>query len=212
WASVLTPDYDQRSRVYGWWQTANVIGMILVLALPPLLFQVYGATHAEGVQAMGLFIIVLLPITLLLSLLLVPEPLITSKPDRAGLREYLSLFKRPTVRRILIVDILNGTGPSITGALFFFYFHALKDFDRGPAGLLLLIYFIGGLVGAPIWMRLSYRFGKHRTLAYSGLFYAAIQVAVVLMPAGNFPAAAGCMVLAGLSYSASAFLLRAMMA
>ena len=212
WASVLTPDYDQRSRVYGWWQTANVIGMILVLALPPLLFQVYGATHAQGVQAMGLFIIILLPITLLLSLFIVPEPRIASAPDKAGIREYLGLFKRASVRRILIVDILNGTGPAITGALFFFYFHALKDFDRGPAGLLLLIYFVGGLVGAPIWMWISYRLGKHRTLAYSGLFYAAIQVAVVLMPAGHFPLASACMLLAGLSYSASAFLLRAMMA
>lgn len=212
WAAVLTPDYDQRSRVYGWWQTANVIGIILVLALPPLLFQWRGATHAEGVQAMGLFIIVLLPITVLLSLLMVPEPQITSKPDRAGIREYLGLFKRSSVQRILIVDILNGTGPAITGALFFFYFQALKDFDRGPAGLLLLVYFIGGLLGAPVWMWISYRLGKHLTLAISGLFYASIQIAIVLMPSANFPIAAACMLLAGLSYSASAFLLRAMMA
>lgn len=212
WAAVLTPDYDQRSRVYGWWQTANVIGAILVLALPPLLFQVYGATHAQGVQAMGLFIIILLPISLAISLAVVPEPRITSAPDRSGIREYLGLFRRATVRRILIVDILNGTGPAITGALFFFYFHALKGFDRGPAGVLLLIYFVGGLIGAPIWMWLSYRLGKHRTLAYSGLFYAAIQIAVWLMPSGAFVPAAGCMLLAGLSFSASAFLLRAMMA
>ena len=44
WGSLLSQDYDQRSRIYGWWQTANVIGVLLalVLAALPLLMHLSG--------------------------------------------------------------------------------------------------------------------------------------------------------------------------
>ncbi len=33
WAAVLSANYNERSRVYGWWQFGNVVGMLLVLLL-----------------------------------------------------------------------------------------------------------------------------------------------------------------------------------
>ncbi|MFT4936899.1 MAG: GPH family glycoside/pentoside/hexuronide:cation symporter, partial [Pseudoalteromonas distincta] len=162
WGSVLSPGYDERSRIYSWWQGGNVVGMILVLTLPPLLGLLGVPGHALGVEAMGWFIILLLPLTGLLALWKVPEPFIVRPQQRSGLREYLGLFKRNSVRRLLAADLAIGTGPAITGALFFFYFERIKAFDKAEAGGLLLVYFIGGLVGGPIWTRLSYKMGKHR--------------------------------------------------
>lgn len=212
WGAVLSPDYNQRSRIYAWWQGGNVVGMILVLTLPAILPMLGVREHASGVAAMGWFIIVLLPITVLLAVLRVPEPRITSAPDKAGIAEYVALLKRPTVVRLLVVDFLVGVGPAITGALFFFFFERVKGFDKGVASLLLLVYFIGGLVGAPIWTWLSYKIGKHRALAVSGVFYAIVTVAALIIPQGNVPVAAVLMFLIGLPYSAGAFLLRSMMA
>jgi GPH family glycoside/pentoside/hexuronide:cation symporter len=212
WGASLSPDYHQRSRVYAWWQGANVVGMILVLVLPTVLPRLGIKAHAAAVGAMGWFVVLLLPITVALAVLRVPEPRIQSAPERSGLAEYFKLLRRPTVARLLIVDFLVGAGPSITAALFFFFFVRVKDFDKGTASLLLLIYFVGGLIGAPIWTRLAYRIGKHRTLAVSGLFYAAATLGSNLIPPGAAPVAAVMMFLAGLPYSAGAFLLRAMMA
>ena len=110
------------------------------------------------------------------------------------------------------MDFLVGTGPAITGALFFFFFERVKDFDKGTASLLLLVYFIGGLLGAPIWTWLSYKISKHKALAVSGLFYAVTAVGVLFIPPGNVAVTALMMFLIGLPYSAGAFLLRAMMA
>ncbi|MBR7619942.1 MFS transporter [Phenylobacterium sp. 20VBR1] len=212
WGAVLSPHYDQRSRIYGWWQAGNVVGIILVLTLPALLPLVGIKGHGVGVAAMGWFVVLLMPLAVSLALWKVPEPTITTPPRRAGINEYVALLKRPSVVRLLAADFVIGTGPAITGALFFFYFERVKDFDKGVASLLLLIYFVGGLVGAPVWTWLAYRIGKHRALAFSSVVYAAMTMAILLVPPGNFAIAALLMFLIGVPYAAGAFLLRAMMA
>ncbi|HYG25840.1 MAG TPA: MFS transporter [Caulobacteraceae bacterium] len=212
WGSILSADYNQRSRIYTWWQAGNVVGMILVLVLPPLLENAVGGDHAAGIQAMGWFIIVLLPLTIGASLMAVPEPVAPVERHRAGLREYAGLLKRPTIQRILIADLLLGLAPGITGALFFFYFERVKDFDKGEAGILLLIYFLSALVCAPIWTRLARKIGKHKALSVAGVVYAVVQTLIVIMPNGNFALAVPGLILAGLPYSAGPFLLRSMLA
>jgi Na+/melibiose symporter-like transporter len=212
WGAALSPEYHQRSRIYAWWQGGNVVGMILVLALPVLLAGVGMKAHTAAVGAMGWFVILLLPLAVGLAVWKVPEPSVTTKPERSGFSEYFKLLRRPTVTRLLIVDFLVGTGPSVTGALFFFFFTRVKEFDKAEAGILLLIYFVGGLVGAPIWTKLAFLIGKHRGLAVSGLFYAAVTICANLIPPGDMVVAGILMFLAGLPYSAGAFLLRAMMA
>ncbi|HEX5775396.1 MAG TPA: MFS transporter, partial [Caulobacteraceae bacterium] len=111
WAAVLSSDYNQRSRIYTWWQAGNVVGMILVLVLPPLLENAVGGDHAAGIQAMGWFIIVLLPLTIGAALMRTPEPVAPVERHLAGLREYAALLKRSTVRRILVADLLLGLAP-----------------------------------------------------------------------------------------------------
>jgi GPH family glycoside/pentoside/hexuronide:cation symporter len=212
WGAAISPEYNQRSRIYAWWQGGNVIGMILVLTLPALLPFVGVKGHAEAVGAMGWFVVLLLPLTVGLAVSRVPEPVVTTVRERSGFSEYFKLLKRPAVARILIVDFLVGTGPAITGALFFFFFVRAKGFEKSTASLLLLIYFVGGLVGAPIWTWLSYRIGKHRALAISSLFYAAVTLASLLIPKANVPVGAMMMFLSGITYAAGAFLLRSMMA
>lgn len=216
WAAVLSPQYDQRSRIYAWWQAGNVVGMILVLTLPALLPALFPAlkaqAHVIGVQAMGWFIVILMPLTVGLALWKVPEPEVKSENKHSGIREYLALFKRPTVVRILFADLLIGTGPAITGALFFFFFERVKGFDKSQASLLLLVYFIGGLVGAPLWTWLSHKISKHKALAVSGVVYAGMTMCSLAIPQGSMPVAALLMFLIGVPYAAGAFLLRAMMA
>src|SRR5690606_9273181 len=113
WGAVLSPSYDERSRIYAWWQGGNVVGMILVLTLAPLLAMLGVPGHAAGVAAMGWFIVILAPLTTGLTVATVPEPAVGGRPPRAGLREYFALLRRPSVRRLLAADLLVGTGPAI---------------------------------------------------------------------------------------------------
>jgi len=212
WAAVLSSDYQQRSRVYGWWQAGNVIGMILVLTLPPIMSIVFKGDHGAGIRAMGWFIVALIPLTVLLATRAVGETTAPLQRHKSGVVEYLALLKRVSVRKLLIADLLMGLAPGIAGALFFFFFERIKGFDKTEAGILLLVYFVAALAGAPLWPVLARRIGKHKALAVASVIYAVVQVLAVLTPAENTVLGMLILILAGLPYSAAPLLVRAMMA
>lgn len=212
WASVLAPEYDQRSRVYAWWQAFNIIGVIAILILPAAVVQTGVGDYVAGVHIMGWAIIAALPLTVSLALAAVPEPVNPGDAPHGGWRVYVDLLKRPTVARLLAADLLLGIAPGITGALLFFFFDQIKGYDRTAASIFMLLYFVGGLCGAPIWARLATRIGKHRALMVASLIFAGLYVVATLLPGGNFALTAAAMFVAGLPYAAGLFLLRAMMA
>lgn len=212
WGAVLSPDYQQRSRIYGFWSAGNVVGMILVLLLPPLVAFAFKGDHAAGVQAMGWFIIVLMPLTALLAGVVVGEPAAPTQRHEAGLKQYLGLLKRPTVQKLLAADLLMGLAPGIGGALFFFFFERIKGIPKDQAGILLLVYFVAALAGAPLWPWIAKTMGKHTSLAIASIMYAVFQVAAVITPNGVNAFGIAVLVLAGLPYSAAPLLVRSMMA
>ena len=212
WASVLAPQYDQRSRVYGWWQVFNIIGVILILILPTVVIQLGIGTYADGVRIMGWAILIALPVTIGLAMVAVPEPVNAGAAPHGGPRAYLELFRRPAVRKLLWADVLLGVAPGITGSLLFFFFGQVKGYGHTEASLFMLLYFVAGLVGAPFWAWLATKIGKDKALAVASLVFAAFYVGATLVPGGNFALTAAVMFIAGLPYAAGLFLLRAMMA
>ena len=212
WASVLAPEYDQRSRVYGWWQVFNIVGVILILILPTVVIQTGIGTYVDGVRIMGWAILIALPVTIALALFVVPEPVNAGAAPHGGLGAYLELFKRKAVRKLLLADVVLGVAPGITGSLLFFFFGQIKGYDHTQASLFMLLYFVAGLIGAPFWAWLATRIGKDKALAVASLVFAAFYIGATLVPGGNFAVTAAAMFIAGLPYAAGLFLLRAMMA
>jgi Na+/melibiose symporter-like transporter len=212
WGAVLSRDYQERSRVFAWWQGANVVGMILVLCLPPIVTGVFKGDHLDSVAAMGWFIVLLAPLAVLLAVTTVGEPTAPPRSGKTSLKQYFALLGRPSVRQLLIADLLMGLAPGIAGTLFLFFFERMKGFDKTQSGVLLLIYFIAALAGAPIWPMLAKRIGKHKSLAVASVLYAIVQLATVFMPPGEVVLGMIVLVLAGLPYSAAQLLVRAMMA
>lgn len=212
WASVLAPEYDQRSRVYGWWQVFNIIGVILILILPTVVIQLKIGDYADGVRIMGWAILIFLPVTVGLAMFVVPEPVNTGAAPHGGPKAYLSLFKRKAVRKLLFADLLLGIAPGITGSLLFFFFGQIKGYGHVEASLFMLLYFVAGLVGAPFWAWLATKVGKDRALAIASVTFALLYIGATLVPGGNFALTAAVMFIAGLPYAAGLFLLRAMMA
>jgi len=212
WAAVLAPQYDQRSRVYGWWQVFNIIGVILILILPTIVVKTGIGDYADGVRIMGWAILIALPVTIGLAMIAVPEPVNAGAAPHGGPGAYLALFRMKTVRKLLIADLLLGVAPGITGSLLFFFFGQIKGYDHTQASLFMLFYFVAGLVGAPIWAWLATKIGKDKALAVASLIFAGLYIAATLVPGGNFAVTAVVMFIAGLPYAAGLFLLRAMMA
>ncbi|MDP3379467.1 MAG: MFS transporter [Brevundimonas sp.] len=225
WASTLTGDYDQRSRIYGWWQTANIMGVLVVLLIPALVQNLGLGDYASAVRWQGWFIIVALPLTLAITFAFTPEPKARPSPDKGARFAYLSLFKLPVLQRLLTADLMLGVARGVVGALFFYFFEAVQGFQRAETSILLLVYFVAGLAGAPVWSALAVRMGKHGALILACVYFAATLLLAafagpVLVPLaeaagmGNAEVViAGLMVaLVGLAFASGDLLLRAMMA
>jgi Na+/melibiose symporter-like transporter len=213
WASVLSPDYDGRSRIYGWWQAGNVVGMLLILTTPAVVqFGLHGS-RVDGIRAMGWLLILSLPATVALACWRVGEPARpgpTARPAAAA--DYLRLLRHRSMAPLMAADLLLGWAPGITGALFLFYFDQVKHVPDAQANLMLLAYFVAALFGAPLWSWLATRVGKHRALACNALFVVASLIVVWLTPLASPLVGFPVMALAGLPYSGASLLLRAMLA
>jgi Na+/melibiose symporter-like transporter len=208
WGATLSDDYHQRSRVFGWYLASTVLGMILVLGLPPLV----GGGAAGGIHAMGWFVILLAPLSALVTAWRVPERGVAGARPHASAAELKALARNPLVQRLIALDVLTSAAPGITGAMFLFYFEHRLGFTAREASLLLLLYFVAGFAAAPLWIALARRIGKHRALAWSSLAYCVFHGALSLLPPSGFALALPAMGVAGLPYVAAPFLLRAMLA
>ena len=212
WAAALVPEYHQRSRVYGWMQAVGVIAIIIVLAIPVILAVGWHKSVAEGVQAMGWFLVGVTPVTILLCTFMVGEPKIVETAQRITLKDYWTMIARPSLLRILIADLFLALGPAITAALYIFFFTQALGFTRTQTTSLLLIYIAAGLVGAPCWALVARRIGKHQTVMLGCVLYGFAQALVFILPGGAMGLMVPAMFAAGFVVSCFTFLLRAMLA
>lgn len=212
WGAELTPDYHQRSRVQGWREVFLITGMITVLALPAVIERSGSDTAGtDRIAAMGWFIIALLPLTVALAVSRVPERMAGST-EHPGWREGLAavLENRP-LRRVLLMDLLAGYGGGIVASLFLFV--AASYLELGTwASALLLAYFASGCLCIPILIRVSYRLGKHRTLALSSIFNAVTVPLILLVPKGSVAWTLPLLMLFGINMGIGPLLFRSIMA
>jgi Na+/melibiose symporter-like transporter len=212
WGSVLSSNYNERTKIFAYWQVANIVGIIAIISIPVIVENMMGGSKRQSVEAMGLFIMALLPIMIGFALWKVPEKSSESPAHAIKITDYFMMFKRPNVVRVLLSDLWLGLAPGIMGALFFFYFMQSKGLSRQECNLAMLAYFIGGLVGAPIWNQMAKRTSKHQALIVSSLIFAVIYLAMYFVPKGNFMLSLIFVFMAGVPYAASLLLTRAMMA
>lgn len=210
WGAELSPDYHERSRIYGWVQVATLAGFVGVLIVPAVL-EHGKAGQALQVMSMAIFAIVLLIPSVALCLGLVPEPEVRLKTHAPLLRTLRFLLKDPAIRRVMLVDLIESTNQGARGAMFFFFARLALDQPRW-AGTLLLVYFVSGIVFVPAWIALSRRIGKHRALTFCYVYGIATSPLLLLIPPGNLGMAVAVLVMTGVNYGAPAFLLRSMMA
>ncbi len=213
WGAELSADYNQRSRIQGWREMVGIIGMLAVLAVPAILEQTGDGSKADHIAAMGWFIVIIFPLGVLVALKWVPDPPHLGRgAAHLTLRDAIAAIGRNRlVRRILLVDLLVGIPPAITGALYIFL---VEYMVRAPeiSSTLLLGYFVAGIVGIPGWLAISYRVGKHRALAIGALWNCTTGLAFLTLGPGDVPGVAVLTILHGLGYASGTFLLRAVMA
>jgi GPH family glycoside/pentoside/hexuronide:cation symporter len=197
WAATLATNYHERSRIFAVMTAVGVLGSVLVLVIPIVLEQ-QGLTDAQGVQAMGWFIIGLTPVAVALVVWRTPEKITVDVGGKHfNLHDYWALISRPNMIRILLADLCLALGPGWMAALYLFYFKDARGFSTSEANILLLVYILAGFAGAPSVGWLANRISKHRAVMVTTTGYSLMLMMVGFLPKGSMMLALPAMFMAG---------------
>lgn len=197
----LSGDYHERSRIAGAREGFVVVGIILAAALPIMLGLDADSQRGEILAVLGWSMAVLTPLALAALLFFTPEPRVGASPS-LPLREGLRIaWQNGPFLRLIAAYLLNGIANGLPATLFFLF---VGDVLKGgsASGPLLLLYFVAGIVGIPIWLRISKVIGKHRAWAAAMLWASAMFVWAPFLGEGDLVAFAIICGLSGLSLGA----------
>lgn len=121
-------------------------------------------------------------------------------PERARSGMRLMWENGPFVR-LLAAFVLNGIANGLPATLFLFF---VSEHLQAPdwAGILLFTYFLIAIAGVPLWLKVSNRFGKHRTWCGAMLFNCAAFATVPLLGPGDTAAFLAICIFTGLALGA----------
>lgn len=213
WGATISNDYHERSRIFSFWQGGHLLGLILVLILPAVLSAVMGDEAPRAVQAMGVFTLVALPLTIILAAIFVPRSHNRVDHPRIGWKELKLFASQSELRTLLLADVLFSLAGGSLGSLLRFFLEQSRGFTDTGSSLMLLIFFISGFVALPLWLKLAKRIGKARAAGYACLYQMVAHIGAFFVFDGDqFLLSALAMAAAGLGFAAPTFLLRAILA
>ena len=215
WGSELSTNYDERTRVTTRREQFHFAGTVTAVAIPLIAATAIYVSNADfasiaaffgsfaedfrsvmasraghpGVilEWLAAFIMIALPVTVVIAVTQVSEPEHKVIPRRKpSLRDSMLVIRRngPFVR-LIVCYTMSVIGSAMTGALsYFFVKHVIQAGELYP--VYLLVYYLASVLGLPIWMRLSTRWGKHRTFIVSIVWFSVWASMIPFVPAGWF--------------------------
>ncbi len=164
WGAELADDYTGRTRIAAAREIATVSGTLIAVATPVAALAAGFADQKTGLAVLAAIIVVSLPIFSWLAIASVPEPPDRSRTQLAVLDGLRYLAANSPFRRLILAYLVSGLANGLPATLFILFVNVKLQWD-GAEGPLLFLYFICGILGVPVWLRLAKRFGKHRTWA-----------------------------------------------
>jgi GPH family glycoside/pentoside/hexuronide:cation symporter len=211
WGATLAREYHERSRVFGV-LTAVGVGAAVVTLLIPVAGPMLGLDNDASVRAMGWFVIAVTPIAVGITFWRTPERLNVNAREEFAYRDYLAVIAKPEVIRLFLCQMALVLGPGWMSAMYLFYFRDILGFTTPEATLLLLVYILAGVVGAPLTARAARRLGKHQTLMATTTAFSLGLLGVLVVPKANVGAAIPVMFWCGFMAAGFGLMVSAMMA
>ena len=185
WGADLHTAYDRRAQLTGIRESFMLAGILVAGVVP----AVAVATGADGMRALamtgwGIVVAGAVVFWLLLGTVTepVPRPLHGQDPLWLTVRD---LAGNGPFNRLLAGWFVNSLANGIPAVLFILYMKHVIGADEITQGVLTLLYFLAGIVGMPVWIRLSHRHGKHRIWCAAMIVASLTFAAVPALEAGD---------------------------
>ncbi|GAB6040770.1 MFS transporter [Endothiovibrio diazotrophicus] len=208
WGAELSPDYHERSRIRGAMEVFTVGGTVLAAGMPLL---APGDT-GRALALLALVLVIAFPVLSTAAVALVPEPrLIKRHADLSMRKTFLLCLRNRPFRRLLAAYFINGTGDALSAVTVVFFIENVLKL-KGDVGIFLSALFLAAGLAAFAWVRISYRFGKHRTWAWSLAWGSLCFAGIPFLGEGDFWPYLLLCIGGGIGFSADAIFPNAMLA
>lgn len=186
WGSELTSDYNERSKVTGWRAGAGVVGQLTAQLVPAFALLFFGIGGSASVlELVGYTMLLLMPICVLGTILMTPEPQVEVRsvtPVLAGLK---MMFTNGPFLRLVIAFMIGQIGLNITTPLYIFFVADVLGAENQSIYMLSLFY-VTNLCSIPFWVWLSKKVSKHRAYVGSFILIALAHPFYMLLGPGDF--------------------------
>ena len=166
----LTPNYHERSRLYGLRHAAFTIGSILALVSMQLLINAERVSEAAVRQTA--FELSALAALVTAGLILYAVVKLRERPDYQGrvnaspFGAFKDVWRYHHARLVLAVSFIENIGSAVIGILTLYVAQYVVGRPE-LAALIILSYMIPSTLSVPLWIPLSRRFGKIRLWMFS---------------------------------------------
>lgn len=212
-AGEISRQYHERTRIATYTTVAGSAALLLVLILPTIVDQLRPADAPLKLAVFGGVVIASLLVTLPLTLRAFPEaPAPMERPERLSLRSTIAVVTGDRLLlRVIGSDFAVTFGQLVRSTLFVFFVSIYMGRPEWASGLFLL-QFVFGIAAGPIWMKIAYRLGKHRTAVAGELVQVAINLGLIFVTHDSFALLLGLTVAQGLAQGSGNLMLRAIVA
>ncbi len=156
----LSGDYIEQSRLTTAREVGSLFGVLLASILPFLLAAQYGV--ASGYAILAAVFGVLMVAATVIAYRFGPTPVYTARRSVPFLPQFKQAFRDEGNRYLFLAFFLNALAASIPASVFLIFVqHVLGA--PSQSGYFLMVYFLCGAGGLPLWLMLIKRIGKQRT-------------------------------------------------
>ena len=160
WSAEITTYYHEKTRLSAARELFGIIGALGALLIP-YLYSVSEDAQSSLDLLYTAFIIslaILFPLTLLGT-----KERIAPTTEHVTLQKIITLWKNnPSLYTLQSAFTLNSLANALPATLFLFYVELVLQ-EPSKTGMLLLLYFVSGIIGLPFWSMLARKIGKTKS-------------------------------------------------
>ena len=157
WGAEAAMDPPDRTRLVAAREGCALIGVVLAAALPTVLAE----DGATGLARLLWVFAPVLAVCAALTLLAAPRPRVQSNRNGTMLRELAAALRHRPFAALLLVFAASGIAAAIPASTVLFFVADVLGAERW-SGVFLVLYFLAGAAGLPLWVRIASRIGKLR--------------------------------------------------
>ena len=209
WGAELSSDYDERSRVTGWREAFGYGGTLMALFIPLYMSLVLDRPGTDNtLLGLAVAVVILMPILTLPTLALVREtPPQFAPAERVPWRRGLKIvWSNGPYRRLVISFLFLVIAVSMTASLSLFFVGSVMEQPFERFVVFILAYYLSSSFAIPIWLAISKRLGKHKTVVISILWLSLWSAFIPLLGPDNYWLFFAVMMLKGSAVGALVFL------